>query len=94
MNPDPESHAWELLRDRAAAQIRPGFADRVLRAARESVEPFSSLFAQLLVGAAAAAACALVVIVVHRQTTAAEDGRNIAAWQQIATSADDLAQYQ
>jgi hypothetical protein len=27
----PESHAWQQLRDYAAAQLRPGFATRVLR---------------------------------------------------------------
>ena len=27
----PESHAWQRLREEAAKQLRPGFADRVLR---------------------------------------------------------------
>lgn len=29
-----EDHAWQALRDRAARQLPPGFADRVLRAAQ------------------------------------------------------------
>lgn len=29
----PESHAWRALNDHASAQLRGGFADRVLRAA-------------------------------------------------------------
>jgi len=29
----PEDHAWQSLRDHAAAQLRGGFADRVIRAA-------------------------------------------------------------
>jgi hypothetical protein len=28
----PESYAWQRLRDHAAKQLRPGFADRVLQA--------------------------------------------------------------
>lgn len=32
----PESYAWQRLRNHAAKQLRPGFADRVLRASHAS----------------------------------------------------------
>jgi hypothetical protein len=31
----PESNAWRSLEEHASAQLRPGFADRVLRASRD-----------------------------------------------------------
>lgn len=34
MKPESESHAWRQLEEHAAAQLQPGFASRVLRAAR------------------------------------------------------------
>jgi hypothetical protein len=42
----PEDHAWRALNDRAAAQLRGGFADRVLRAAHgPEVETWRELHA-------------------------------------------------
>ena len=46
----PEEHAWRALQDHASAQLRGGFADRVLRAARG---PQSETWRQLHVQAAA-----------------------------------------
>jgi hypothetical protein len=46
----PEDHAWHALREHAAAHLRPGFADRVLRAARG---PDAAAWAQLNAHAAA-----------------------------------------
>jgi hypothetical protein len=41
----PEEHAWRALNDHAAAQLRGGFADRVLRAAQgPDVEAWRQLF--------------------------------------------------
>ena len=42
----PEEHAWRELNDHAAAQLRGGFADRVLRAAQgPQTETWRQLFA-------------------------------------------------
>jgi hypothetical protein len=90
MNPDPQLRAWGLLQDQAAARIAPGFADRVLRAARAGVEAAPSLLGQFLLGAATAAACALVVVVVHTRSNHAQDQRSLADWREIASSAEDL----
>lgn len=46
----PEDHAWRNLRAHAAAQLRSGFADRVLRAARG---PDAAAWGQLQTHAAA-----------------------------------------
>ena len=44
-NMKPESSAWRALNDHAAAQIRGGFADRALRAARgPAAETWRSFF--------------------------------------------------
>jgi hypothetical protein len=94
MNPDLEQRLWRQRQDQAAARLSPGFADRVLRAARASLEAAPSLLGQLLLGAATAAACALVVVVVHTRATHAQDERTLADWQALATSADDLSQTQ
>jgi uncharacterized membrane protein len=94
MNPEIESRAWSQLRSRAASRITPGFADRVLRAARAGVEAAPSILGQFLLGAATAAACALIVVLVHVRATHAQDDRSIEAWQAIASSADDLGQMQ
>jgi hypothetical protein len=41
----PEEHAWRALNDHAAAQLRGGFADRVVRAAHgPRAETWSQLF--------------------------------------------------
>jgi len=46
----PEEHAWQSLRQHASAQLRTGFADRVLRAAHG---PDAQAWAQLRAHAAA-----------------------------------------
>jgi len=94
MNPEIETRAWSALQRRAAARLSPGFADRVLRVARASFEAAPSLLGQFLLGTATAAACALIVMLVHVRTTHVEDSRSLAAWQAIASSADDLGQIQ
>ncbi len=92
MNPDLENRLWRQRQDQAAGRLSPGFADRVLRAARAGLEAAPSLFGQLLLAAATAAVCALVVIVFHTRATQAQDKRTLTDWQEIATSADDLSQ--
>ncbi|HVU23935.1 MAG TPA: hypothetical protein VHE13_07400 [Opitutus sp.] len=85
----PESHAWLALNDRAALLLRAGFADRVLRAAREAVPTFASQFA---LSAATAAVCLAVVCFVHSRMVANETARNLAAWQEYAAEAQQFGQ--
>lgn len=94
MNPENENHAWGALQRHAASRLAPGFADRVLRAARAGIDAAPSLLGQFLLGAATVGACALIVMLVHVRSTHAADDRSLAAWQAIATSADDLSQVQ
>jgi hypothetical protein len=94
MNTDNETHAWAQLQHHASSRLSPGFADRVLRAARAGVEAAPSILGQFLLGAATAAACALIVVLVHVRTTRAEDNRSLEAWQAITSSAEDLGQTQ
>jgi hypothetical protein len=94
MNPENEHQAWAALQRHAASRLSPGFADRVLRAARAGIDAAPSVLGQFLLGAATAAACAFIVMLVHIRATHAENSRSLEAWQAIATSADDLSQLQ
>lgn len=94
MKPESESQAWSQLQAHASAQIRPGFAERVLRASRSLAESVPSVFSQLLMGAATAAACAVLVVVAHARSTQSNDDRALADWQQLSSSAADLDQAQ
>ncbi len=92
MNPDFEVRSWSRLRARAASQIRPGFADRVVRAARSAAERAPSLLGQLMLSAATATLCFLAVAVVHTAKIRQQSHRNLAVWQDIAPTADDPGQ--
>jgi hypothetical protein len=94
MKTELEDRLWRQRQAHAATLLSPGFADRVLRAARAGLEAAPSLVGQFLLGAATAAACALVVIVIHSRATHAQDVRTLAAWKEIATSADNMSQTQ
>jgi hypothetical protein len=85
----PETHAWIGLHDHAASLLRPGFAERTLRAARVlAPTPFS----QFVLSAATAAACLLVVFLAHQRSTQLETARNLAGWQEIAAETRNLGQ--
>ena len=88
---NPENQAWLRLRDHAAAQIHAGFADRVLRRAREAVP---SLAASFFLSAATAALCLLAVALFERPAHRAAEASNLADWQQIAASSEMLADAQ
>ena len=88
MNPEPESQAWQLLRDRASAQIRPGFAERVLRAARQIAGP--SPFSQLAFGAATVALCLMAIVWFQDRQSQSQRQQSLAAWQQVSMATDDL----
>lgn len=85
----PESHAWLALQQYASSRLRPGFAERTLRAAREAVP---TLFGQLVLSAATAAVCMTVVVFVHSRITANETARNLADWQAVAAEAEQVGQ--
>ena len=86
----PEPHAWNLLRDHAAAQLSPGFADRVLRAVRGEESPlFVAHFAMCI---ATAALCLFGVFLFHARISAADSADNLAGWSEIAAQASDLDQ--
>lgn len=80
----PEAEAWRQLEEHAAAQIRPGFASRVLQAARQ---PRPTFLAQLTVSAATAALFLLAVVIMHQRTTQAATNRNLADWRQLGHEA-------
>jgi hypothetical protein len=85
----PESQAWSALDDHAASLLRPGFAERTLRAARQVVPTF---FSQCMLSAATASVCLLIVFLVHSRVTANEMERNLAGWEQLALEAEHLGQ--
>lgn len=85
----PESYAWQALQDRAATQIRPGFAERTLRAAQD-VAP--TLASQVLLSLATATVCLITVFAVHWQLTARETARNVAGWERFAAESQTLTQ--
>lgn len=87
-----ETQAWTQLQRHAASQLNPGFADRVLRAARSSAEAVPSLFSIFALSAATAALCfAAVTLYSTSSQNTAERNLNIAGWQRIAADADEFA---
>ena len=80
----PETEAWRQLEEHAAAQLRPGFAGRVLKAARTAPPTF---LASLTVSAATAAVVLLAVVVAHQRATRAATDRNLAYWRQLGHEA-------
>ena len=87
-----ETHAWQLLRDHAATRLRPGFADRVLRAARAGAEAAPSLLTIFAFSAGTAALCfAAVTFYSTREQDASDREINIAGWQRIAADSEEFA---
>ena len=85
----PESYAWVALNERAASLIRPGFAERTVRAAQE-VAP--TLASQILLSIATATVCLTAMFAVQSHLTARETARNLAGWQQLAAESEMLGQ--
>lgn len=71
-----------------ARQLRPGFAERVLRAARAAAD-MPSLGSQFALSAATAAVCLGAVLFIHQRNVKAADERNLAEWQQMVLVAED-----
>jgi hypothetical protein len=85
----PESYAWLALQAQAASLLRPGFPERVVRAARAAAPTFVS---QCLLSAATAAVCLVLILFVHARLTANETARNLAGWQAIAVEMENIGQ--
>lgn len=93
MNTPFSSHAWRALQDRAAAQLRPSFADDVLRAARNSAatEESASWFASpFTISAITAAVCLSAVCFLHAYSTNAETRQHLEDWQEISLQTASL----
>lgn len=93
MNTPFSSHAWTALRDRAASQLRPDFADQVLRSARGPLEidEATGWFANpFTVSAATAAFCLLLVCLLHAHLTTAASLRHLEDWQEITMQTASL----
>jgi hypothetical protein len=87
-----ETRAWAQLQCHASAQLRPGFADRVVRAARAGAEAVPSLFSIFALSAATAALCLLAVTLFNTSSRdKAESDFNLAGWQQIAADSEEFA---
>jgi hypothetical protein len=86
----PEHEAWSQLQEHAASRITPGFADRVLRAARANASPL--FVAQFAMCAATAALCLVAVFLYQAQSSGDENARNLAGWSEIAVQASDVEQ--
>ena len=84
----PQPETWRELAQVGARQLRPGFAERVMRAARAAAE-MPSLGSQFALSAATAAVCLGAVLFVHQRNVRAADERNLAEWQQLVMVAED-----
>ncbi len=86
---NPENEAWMRLRERGASRITPGFADRVLRAARADSSPL--LVAHFAMCAATAALCMAAVLIYNASGTA-DEATSTAGWNEVAAQVSDLEQ--
>jgi hypothetical protein len=92
MNTTPDSsEAWRKLRTRAAGQLPPDFADRVLRILRTRTFSVRDAADRFLVAAFTAAACLLLVVLVHRYKTQEINQVAMADWRKISADADQYA---
>jgi hypothetical protein len=85
-----EDQAWMQLREQASSLIKPGFADRVLRAAR--VRPAPLFVAQFAMCAATAALCLAAVAIYGSGSSSDQNAQNLAGWNEISAQANDLEQ--
>jgi hypothetical protein len=87
-----ETRAWQQLQRHASAQLRPGFADRVVRAARAGAEAVPSLLSIFAVSAATAALCLLAVTLFNTTSRDTDESDfKLAGWQQIAADSEEFA---
>lgn len=87
-----ETRAWDQLQRHASAQLRPGFADRVVRTARARVEATPSLLSIFALSAVTAGVCLIAVMLFNSSARdTAESDFNLAGWQQIAADSEEFA---
>jgi hypothetical protein len=92
MNTTPDfSEAWRALRARAAAQLPPDFADRVLRTLRLQTFSVRDAIDRFFVAACTATACLVFVVLVHIHNTQKVNQVALADWRQISAQADSYA---
>jgi hypothetical protein len=92
MNTTPDfSRGWHALRIRAAAQLPPDFADRVLRTLRRQTFSVRDAADRFLVAACTAAACFVFVVLVHTHNTQKINQVALADWRQVSAQADSYA---
>jgi hypothetical protein len=85
------SEAWRELRARAADQLPPDFADRVLRTLRLQTFSVRDVADRFFVAACTAAACLLLVVLVHTHKTQQINQVAMADWRQVSAQADSYA---
>jgi anti-sigma factor RsiW len=88
----PEHEAWKRLHEHAAAQLTPGFPERVLRASRSRTRTPPLFVAHFAMCAATAAACLAAVALYQSGVSGDEDATSLAGWNEIAAQANDLEQ--
>lgn len=86
-----ENQAWTQLQRHASRQLSPGFADRVLRAARVGVEAVPSLFSIFALSAATAVLCFATVTFYSTTSHNSVERDNIEGWQRIAAASEEFA---
>ena len=92
MNTTPDfSESWHELRTRAAAQLPPDFADRVLRILRLQAFSLRDAADRFLVATCTAAACFVFVVLVHTHNTQKINQVALADWRQVSAQADSYA---
>ena len=85
-----EDLAWKQLRAHGAAQITPGFAERVLLESTETGSPL--LVTHYIMCAATAGICLAAVALYQAGVSTSDDGKNLAGWSEIAAQAQELEQ--
>ncbi|HEY1763401.1 MAG TPA: hypothetical protein VGF85_00670 [Opitutaceae bacterium] len=85
-----ENEAWARLRHYAAAQITPGFPERVLRAARAGTSPL--MVSHFLMCAATAAMCLVAVALYDARVSSDDNAQSVTGWGEVAAQASDLEQ--
>jgi hypothetical protein len=86
---NPEDRAWSRLQNHAAAQLSPGFAQRVLVAARAGAKAAPSFLGQFTLGAATAALCFVAVTLFQAQRTGGDESSTLADWQKITAASQE-----
>ncbi len=77
------------MQTHGARQLRPGFAERVLRAARAAAD-MPSLASQFTLSAITAAVCLGAVVFIQHRRVEQADARNLAEWEQIVSAVEDI----